>query len=718
MRAADSPAPRRSKAVAIVAAIVLVTVAVAAGVFATFWWWSGQPRPVLPLEAHWSARVAVLAGTGVLGTRDGDALHARFSDPFGVAVAPDGTVFVADGANADRIRRISPAGDVTTVAGGAPGFVNGPGTVAQFNTPSGLAIDRGGTLYVADTGNNAIRRITPDGLVSTLAGDGTAGDQDGPAATARFNGPIGIAVDERGRIVVADTYNDRIRTIDRDGTVRTLAGSTMGNLDGPGSDARFHTPSGVAVDSHGRVLVADTGNGHVRTIDEDGTVSTPSWSLAEPLLRPVGIAVGSTNDLYVTDERGRIVAVSSDGQARTLAGSSAGFHDGPGIDARFRNPTAIAVARPGHLVVADAGNALVRRIAALSQPDAHLPPPPLVHPAFDATTFGLTPLLWPVAPFEGPHEVAGTIGEARGTEGNGRFHAGVDVRIEEGTLVHAIRDGVVSSPIASESFGTLNEWLRIGSLTYIHVRVGREGKRTLFGDPRFVSAYGDDGKLSAVRAKRGAHFAAGEAIATVNPFNHVHLQVGWPGEELNPLRFDLVQFEDTVAPTIPRGGIHLYDEAGQPITTRERGKLVVSGRVQVVVDAWDQSNGNRPERRLGLYDLGYQVLTRDGAPAPGFAEVRHTIRFDRLPQGPGAAAILYAHGSGIPFYGRRRTQFLYIVTNRLKDGIPSTDMWDTTLLPPGEYRLRIWAADIRGNVAIDNRDLSLIVITPEPPPVS
>jgi hypothetical protein len=172
-----------------------------------------------------------------------------------------------------------------------------------------------------------------------------------------------------------------------------------------------------------------------------------------------------------------------------------------------------------------------------------------------------------------------------------------------------------------------------------------------------------------------------------------------------------VQFEDTVAPTIARGGVRVYDEHGGPLTARAGARVVVSGRVQVVIDAWDQADGNRPERRLGLYDVGYQVLKPDGTPAPGSGMVRHRLRFDRLTEQPGAAALVYAPGSGIPFYGQRRTQFLYRATSSLRDGVAAEGFWDTTQLPPGDYILRAWVADIRGNVATEHRDLPITIVS-------
>ena len=686
---------------------------VALTLIASALWWVLPRRPhSAALEPRWAATALVLAGDGVPGMRDGDATAARFSDPFGIASAPDGAIYVADAGEAQRIRKISPDGRVSTFAGGHPGFADGLGEAAQFSSPSGLAIDASGTLYVADTGNNAIRRITSAGQVSTLAGDGEAGDRDGPALQARFNGPIGIAVDANGRVIVADTYNDRIRSIDPDGTVRTLAGAGPGAVDAVATNARLHTPCGVAIDASGTIHVADTENGLIRTITPDGLLTTRAWPPDEELFRPVGITVSSTGDAFVTDQRGRIVEVAADGSTRVVAGAATGgFRDGAGSEARFRSPAGLALAGPGRLVVVDAGNALVRLVAASSRLELRPPASPLIVPRFDAERFGRAPLLWPVAPLEGPHEIAGTLGEARGGEGAERFHAGIDVRVDEGTPVQAVRDGLVSSVIASDDFGSLNEWLRIGPVNYVHIRAGRRRGGDVLDRTRFVPAYDEAGTVIGMRVKRGARFATGEVIGTVNAFNHVHLNVGWPGEEQNPLRFRLVQFEDTVPPTIARGGVRLYDEHGQVLKSRARGRVVVSGRVQVVVDAADQVNGNRPGRRLGLYELGYQVLNRDGSPAPGFDTVRRTLRFDRLAADADAPRLVYAPGSGIPFYGRRRTRFLYIVTDTFRDGVASPGFWDTTRLAPGDYIVRAWAADIRGNVAVANRDMAVTVVS-------
>jgi sugar lactone lactonase YvrE len=688
----------------------LIILVVAFAAVAAYAWQQLQPLRVSPLEPHWQASVAVLAGDGIAGTIDGVGTRARFSEPFGIATAPDGTIFVADAGQAHLIRRVAPDGRVSTVAGGGRGFRDGVATSAAFSTPSGIALAPDGTLYVADTGNHAIRRITPDGSVSTLAGDGTPGYVDGPAHQARFNGPIGIAVAADGRILVTDTYNDRIRLIDLDGIVTTLAGAEQpGADDGVGGGASFDTPTGLAFDARNILYVADTGNSIVRVVDMDGRVTTPTWAYGDGFFRPLAMAVGPDNELYVADEGGRIVAIGTDGPGasapiRTLAGGGVGFRDGAGATAQFRRPSGVALLRSGQLVIADAANALIRVVAATSQVGLQPPTSPAIRPQFDADAFRLAPLLWPLAPLADPREIAGSFGEVRGDQQE-RFHRGIDVRVEQGTRVYAVRDGIVSSPISNDGVGALDEWLRIGDISYVHIRAGRT-RDALLDSSRFTATY-DGRKLLRLRVKRGARFAAGDLIGTVNRFNHVHMNVGWAGEEHNPLRFRLVRFEDTVAPTIPRDGVRVYDAAWRLQTTRVHNRLLVAGRVRVVIDAWDQTDDNTPSRRLAPYELGYQVLQENGSPAPGYEQRRASLRFDRLGLSPDASRTVYGAGSGIPFYGGRRTRYLYIVTNRLVRGEASEGFWDTARMPSGNYILRVWAADVSGNMA--TRDLPVTV---------
>jgi sugar lactone lactonase YvrE len=666
-----------------------------------------SPPAEVSLEAGWDAVVVTLAGDGRSGMRDGDAGQARFSDPFGIASRSDGSLYIADAGDAQRIRRIAPDGTVSTLAGSERGFADGPSAFARFDTPSGVAIDPGGAVYVADTANNAIRRITRDGVVSTIAGNGAAGYRDGVGMDALFNGPVGVTVDGTGRVLVADTYNDRIRAIELDGRVITIAGSGRNGLaDGPSAEADFDTPCGVAVDAAGNVYVADTGNGAVRMLSA-GQVTT-LMSPPDGLLRPAAVAVSAAGTVYVTDDRGRVGEITSSG-ARIVAGSQPGFADGPASDARFRGLAGVTLASSGRLVVTDPRNALIRLVTSPSRADMRPPAPAWIAPRLDTEAFVRAPLVWPLVPLTGPFEITGTLGESRGGEGAERFHAGLDVQASEGTMVRAVRPGVVTDPAATSGFGSLNESVRVGPVTYVHLRAGRERGGSLIDTSRFVPSYDDAASLVRIRVKRGARFDTGQSIGTVNAFNHVHLNIGWPGEEINPLAFHLVQFADTIPPTITRGGIRLFNETGEPIVEKTKRRLVIAGKVQIVVDAWDQVDGNERRRRLGLYRLGYQVLTSSGAPAPGFETPRETIRFDRLSPAADARMIFWP-GSGIPEYGSRRTRFLYVVSNSVRDGVSSTGVWDTAALPPGDYTLRILAADIRGNEAVFNRDLPVTIV--------
>ena len=210
--------------------------------------------------------VTTLAGTGTIGFTDG-AL-AQFNFPAGVAVDAAGNVYVADLDN-QRIRKISAAGVVSTLAGsGTAGFLDATGTTAQFNFPSGVAVDAAGNVYVADGSNHRIRKVSAAGVVTTLAGSGTASLDDGSGATAQFISPAGVAVDAAGNIYVADRNNHRIRKISAAGIVSTLAGSaTAGFLDGSGASAQFNNPLGVAVDAAGNIYVADLSNHRIRQIN-------------------------------------------------------------------------------------------------------------------------------------------------------------------------------------------------------------------------------------------------------------------------------------------------------------------------------------------------------------------------------------------------------------------------------------------------------------------
>jgi len=680
----------RKKLVALIASFILVSLI---GIGIRFIWIRlAKPKPT---PRAWRAQVITLAGDGAPGARDHDqSSQATFSDPFGVAVAENGIVYVADAGDNNRIRKISD-GKVTTFVGDKEGFADGIGQHASFNTPSGLAIDRDGNLYVADTGNNRIRKVSANGVVSTIAGDGTAGYADGPAAQARFNGPIGVALDKQGNLYVADTYNDRIRRISTDGQVKTIAGAgAPGYTDGIGDAALFDTPCGVTVMSDGSLIVADTGNRRLRRITRDRDVTT--LPVAD-LSRPAGLAVTHDDVLYVTELGGsRVLQIAPDNATYTIASG-------------FNQPASVAIApRSNELYVTDSGNYLVRR---LDQPTDAAQAATAIEdlPKLTNTTLGQESLLWPLAPQQSPHEVVATLGEVRGsfdsTDSRHHLHSGLDVFGAYNEVARAVRDEKVVSPLPNWGFDSLNEGLRVGIVSYIHIHVGRDKDGKMFDDSRFT-LLSDGEKPWRVRIKRGTRFKVGEALGTVNRMYHVHMNVGPPGAEINPLSLAPVGFVDSIAPTIE--SIQLFDGSGTQLK-KESDKLIVSGKVRIVVDAFDRTNMNPERRRLGLYKLGYQLLNADGTPAAGFSEPRINILFNRLPPDDEATKVAYAEESGITVYGSAKTRFLYEVTNTVRDGRAERSSWDTSQLPKGDYVLRIIAADYSGNEAQEGRDIKITV---------
>jgi sugar lactone lactonase YvrE len=686
---------------------IVITLLAIPGALAAYLFYRSKP---VPTPVGWKAHVTTRAGDGSPAFRDGTP--SAFSDPFGIAVGSDGAIYVADGGESNRIRKISPDGNVTTFAGGSEGFADGVGAMASFNTPSGLALGPDDNLFLADTGNNRIRKITPEGQVSTIAGNGTAGYVDGPAAQAQFNGPIGIAVAASGNIYVADTYNDRIRMITTDGQVSTVAGQgTPGYVDGDRNTALFDTPSGIVVTNRG-LIVADTGNDCLRKITPEGNVSTlPVTFPNDELSSPLGLAVSHDGVLYVTElDRSRVIQITPDGTALVVAGGGPGFADGSDL-ARFNQPTGIAISEPAALYVADSGNYLIRKLdQAVAQTNTNVIDP---RPRLTIETLGEQTLLWPVDPQQSPHEVVATIGEVRGSfdsdDSRHHLHSGLDVFGAYGEVVRAVRSEKVTSPLANWAFGSLNEGVRAGIVSYIHIHVGRDKDAKMFEDSRFIPVNDAEGKLARVRIKRGTRFRPGEAIGTINRMYHVHMNIGPPGGEINPLSLAPIGFSDNVPPSIEKDGIQLFDSSGTRLTEKKGDRLLVSGPVRIVVDAFDRTNMNASRRRLGLYRLGYQVLKPDGTPAGGFEEPRINILFNRLPGNREATKIAYAAESGITVYGNKTTRFLYEVTNTVRDGQAAPGVWDTGQLPKGDYILRVIAADYSGNEAQEGRDVLITV---------
>ena len=639
---------------------------------------------------------------------------AGFSDPFGVVLDRAGNLYLSDGGDHNQIRRIAPNGAQAVLAGNGEGFIDGPGAAAAFHTPSGIALDTAGNLLVADTGNHVIRKVTMEGVVTTLAGTGAAGFFDGPAAQAQFNGPVGVAVDKAGNVYVADTYNDRIRKIAPDGRVSTLAGGAApGFADGPGAAALFDTPTGLALDEKGNLFIADTNNGAIRKLGPNGQVSTLARTDPEaddPLLRrPLSLALTADGFLYVGDmARGRILQLAPTGELRGLTGIGVDIQIGDAGAVRFSRPAGIALDRHGALHVADAAARVVRKVsarAAGAAPSQSKAAPPL------AKRNGNFP--WPFAPQNGVHEVVGIIGEVRGSyEGESRhhFHNGLDIQAAMGAPVLAVANEKVSSPLSNWAFNGIGEGLAVDSFAYVHMRVGRSVDNEPLDARRFTILNDDQGKPYRVRVKRGARFQVGDKLGTVNRMYHVHLIQRTPGGEANPLALPFPGLQDKVVPRIV--GIELHDQAQQRLVEKQGKRLLVArggGPLSIVVDAYDQTDGNAARRKLGLYKVGYQVLAADGAALAGYEAPRMTIEFNRLPPDPESVKVAYADKSGITVYGSASTRFLYVVTNTVRDGGAATGTWDPAPLAPGDYTIRIFAADFAGNEAVAGRDLAITV---------
>lgn len=425
----------------------------------------------------------IIGSPGSAGSNDGAGSSARLNSPWGVAVDGNSNVFVADRAN-NRIRKMTPDGMVSTLAGsGQPGYVDGAGGTARFNFPQGVAADSFGNVFVADTDNHIIRKIAPDGQVTTLAGSPNyngsglpiGGFTDGIGSAARFRAPHGLAADGSGDVYVADSGNNCIRKITPGGVVTTLAGNpaVAGCADGTGPSALFSAPASVALDDAGNIIVADLLNHTIRKVSPTGVTTTIAGNCQVPgstdgfgtnalLFRPLALALDSNNNIYVaednqsairkispvgevthfvgrerragetdglgdaamfygprgvaTDAQGNIYAssysnirkITPAGDTTTWAGRYTGHADGTGTNALFFGPAGMDVAADGTVYVADAFDHTIRKIT----PDAVV------------TTLAGNPDIWdPVY-----HEPEG--GYAEGTNNGARFNTPASVAVD------------------------------------------------------------------------------------------------------------------------------------------------------------------------------------------------------------------------------------------------------------------------------------------------
>lgn len=673
MRSAPKKKINRSAKIAIVVALLLLLLLVP--VYLTAIYFNSSRGPVNPVFTS----VRTLAG-----------INREFGEPFGIAVRGS-DIYISDG-DQGKIWKLPSAGTLSVFAEG-------------LDTPSGIAFDGSGALIIADAGSHTIKKVDAKGGLTLLAGtENKAGSADGNAATALFNAPIGVAVSGDGKIYVADTYNDRIRLIEN-GRVTTLAGGEKGFADG--GRARFDTPCGLAVWNDGRLLVADSGNRRIRVIENDGQV----WTLAgngtpgledgllsgAVLVQPTAIAVGNEGTIYFADGN----AVRAIGKhvfpfVETISNDRAGFTDGTPLLARFSRPSGLAYDAAGNLLVADSDNQVVR-VLSDGRAGKEISSEEKEKLRYTPTEFrALQPPRWPFDPPAATREIAGTLGELRGEVNEKdepvRFHNGLDVVGAYGETARFIRDEKVLRPFAAENFETLRELLRLPTLGYIHIRLGRDQTGKPFDDGRFHFEKDPSGKLSGVRVPRGTKFRAGEAVGTLNAMNHVHLIAGRTGTEMNAIdALILPGISDSRPPVIE--SVSLFEENWREFeTTAPNSRIKLAGKTRIVVRGFDQMDGNNARRRLGVYAAGYQIL-KDNKP---LGDINWTVRFDRMPDTQ-AAKFAYAMGSKSGATGE--TIFNYIVSNTITGDVFREDFFDAGKLEQGIYILRVHISDYFGNIS-------------------
>ena len=377
-----------------------------------------------------STTISTLAGTPtVSGSTDGVGAAARFNGPNGIAVDAAGNVYVADTSN-HVIRRISTGGAVTTLAGlaGVSGNTDGQASLARFSGPSGIAVTPVGSIYVADTYNHTIRVIATDGTVSTLAGTaGAPGSVNGTGGAARFFSPSGLAIATDGTVFVSDTFNHIIRRVSINGVVTTVAGTagSQGAVNGAGASARFSYPYGLAIDSWSNLYVADSISHAVRKIDTLGGVTTVAGTIGvagsvdnsgilASFNQPSGIAIDLAGNIYVADtSNSTIRLISAGGVVTTLAGTagSPGTADGVISAARFRQPFGIAIDSTGNLYIADTRNHTIRRTGYSAAPSIVTQPQAASAPVGGTASFTVVATGAPAPTyFSWLRQPAGTVG--------------------------------------------------------------------------------------------------------------------------------------------------------------------------------------------------------------------------------------------------------------------------------------------------------------------
>lgn len=319
--------------------------------------------------------VTTFAGNGATGSIDGQGTSASFFHPRDAVLDAAGNVYVTDRDNF-LIRKISSTGAVTTVAGnGIKACTDGVGTAASFKFPIYIALDSNGNLFVSDYDSNAIRKIEPNGNVTTFAGNGSTGTADGQGTLASFYGPAGLYVDASNNLYVCDRENHLVRKISPSGLVSTFAGNgSNAVVDGSKLNASFKNPAGVTMDAAGNLYISDYVARNIRKIDTNGMVTTYAGNgtsgfldgpASSAMFKDVhDVTCDSQGNLYVADLGNRCIRkIYPTGMVATLAGNlGTGFSDGTGGQASFTSPYGIGIDVQGRLYIADYGNNAIRRI--------------------------------------------------------------------------------------------------------------------------------------------------------------------------------------------------------------------------------------------------------------------------------------------------------------------------------------------------------------------
>ena len=581
--------------------------------------------------------------------------------------------------------------------------------------PSGIAFDKNGDLIVADSGTHTIKKVkTADGATEIIAGvENKKGFADGDAASALFNAPIGIAVIDE-KIFVADTYNDKIRVIEN-GKVSTLAGSEQGFADGIGNSVKFDTPCGLAVWRDGKILVADAGNSRIRVVEQTGKTSTFAGNgvkdsidgfLSEAgFVQPTAIAIDSFGVIYIADGNAiRAVGRRLFTFVETITQTRRGFTDGDLFTAKFNRPSGLAIGENGNLFVADADNQVIRVFTG-ADIGREITKVEIEKLRFKPEEFRQSgEPRWMYNPPDKKREIAGTLGEIRGEyeDENSEvwFHNGLDVVGGYGETARFIRTEKVLEPFAVQNFDTLRELIRMPTLGYIHIRLGRESGGKIFDDDRFQFAFDENTKPKSLRVSRGTKFEAGEPIGTLNSYNHVHLIAGRSGAELNAL--DALIFpgiSDTIAPTIEN--VVFYDENWREITgENKKTPLKLNGKTRIVIRAFDRMDGNAERRKLGVYMVGYQILKDKQL----IVDRKNAVSFARMPDA-GFGKLVYAPGSQSGY--TPVTYFDYVATNEVSGDAAREGFFDATRFENGNYILRVIVSDFFKNETSKDFEISV-----------